>query len=319
MAANFDALLNAVPGLNQQAQQRAEAASQVQLQSQLGAAQVQPGQNVARMAQAAAPQQVVQAGAQQLAVQQQGAQQMAALTQGQLAEQAAKQSINLEQRGAGLQKQQVTEQQRQAMRLTKEELQSRKRLTDRELQQAQYLQQRGLDQDNRLQFLTLKQREDLRRIGSDTEDKIVNSRLQFERDEMGRKFKNERQLADWRILNIKNQQQFQRDMVKMKQDSERIQEVTKQAYNVITQKLEQEFKKSEAERDFEAERALLKYKQRLEKKAKDEAKKSRNRYNMWRGAGAVLGGVAGAFTPVGPLMGAKIGAELGGAAAAATE
>lgn len=303
--------MNAVPGLNQQAQSQADAASQVQLQQQLGAAPATPGMNVTRVAQAAAPQAIAQAGQQQLAIQQQGQQQLAGLAQAQLQQQAATSQIELGQRAVGLQKQQATEQQKTQMKLSKAELESRKRVTAKEIQQAQYLQQFGIDQDNRLLTMSLKQRSDLQKIGRDTQDKILDSRLRFERDEMGRKFTNERQLADWKIMNMKSEQEFQRSAAKAKQDSTRFMELLTTSHNQISQALEQEMKKSEAKKDFQLEKKLALTKRAMQKKIKEEAAAARNRASMWRAGGMIVGAVAGSFTPAGPVVGAQIGAAAG--------
>ena len=266
MAVDLKSLAKAVPGLNQQAQKRAQAAANVGLQQQLGAAprqvparagaqQLAAGQatqmgKVAAQAQAAQQQQMTQVGQMGLQQQQQQAQTGLAQQGMQQAEQLQKQELQ------------------QREQLTDAEISNRKRMTQDSIKASQRMQKIGMDYDERLHLLSTQQVKDLNRIGSDVKNKIFDARMAFDRDEMGRKFTNERQLADYAISNAQTEQQSRERLQLMQQQSHRKTQLLQTAYRKISQTLEREMKKSEQDKDFKsleklqrakgaAERALM--------------------------------------------------------------
>jgi len=304
MPSNLANLAKAVPGLNAQAQSKAQAAANVQLQQQLGAAPSTT--NVTAGAQQLAAQHAGQQG--QIAAQGQAAQQqqLAQLGQQGLQQQQQTGQLDLARQEMDQKGQLVKEGLSEKQKLNEADISSRKRMSQSSIQSAQRLQKIGLDYDERLHLLSDQQTKDLSRIGRDIKTKIFDARMTFDRDEMGRKFTNERQLADYTLANSKNEQEARERLQTMQQHSQRKVQMMEFAYKKISQALTQSMKKSESQKDFLQQKKLAQMKQDMEKRIADAKSKANNKAAMI-GAASTIAGVVGTI----------YGSPAGGVAASA--
>jgi hypothetical protein len=201
-------LANQAPQLENKALARGKDARTALLQQQLGAI---PEANL-QQAQQLQAQQATIAGQQQAEVMKQG-QQAAAQIGGQALDQIqANQANVLQQASIGAEQRQASAKEQMLNKAMEESIASRKRVTQSDIDSAKLLQQRGFDVDNRLQFASERQRQDLAKMGNNIKQELLDSRLAFEKDEAGRKFSNDRQLADYIASNAKTQQEFDSKM-----------------------------------------------------------------------------------------------------------
>ena len=138
--------------------------------------------------------------------------------------------------------------------------------------------------------------------------------MKFREDEMGRKSLNARQLVDFAVLKARNEADFSQFQQDVEQAWKRKELILRAAHAKIRQRLEQEFVKSEQEKDQTLMRTLQEQKRAMEEKiAKQKAEA-----NKWGGIisgagmilGGVIGGVAGSYAG-NPAMGAMAGASIG--------
>lgn len=185
-------------------------------------------------------------------------------------------------------------------------------MTKEEAAQAERLQKLGIDTEARVSFLTNKQREDLSKLGRDVKQQLFDSRLQFERDDMGRKFSNERQMADWAVATANSREELAGRLQTIQQASERELILLRAAHAKLSQALQQGFDDEKRELDQASKGRMIQAKADLERQIEAKAARGAAMGNIISGiaSGAVAGFMAG-----GPA-GAAAGAGIGGAAAA---
>jgi hypothetical protein len=172
------------------------------------------------------------------------------------------------------------------------------------------LQQVGLDYDSRLAFLSRKQREDLAKLGRDVKDRLFTDRLAFERDEQGRKFANERQLADYTIATVRSDDELKDKVQQVQQVQQRKEYMVDRAFQVINDQLTRQLAKAEQARDQVAARRIADIQSRIKKEEERRAREAGTMGNVV--SGAVGGAGAGAmFGPWGALIGGVLGAGAG--------
>lgn len=263
-----------------QGQQRAGMGNIRATAQQMAPAVAQAQGQAALQAQAQAGQQVMQATA-QAAQQQLGAQQRAQASERMMSDD---QIADMQRKGELRQNDQRL---RQAKQLQTEDIAAQRRM-----------QQTGIEFDNRLSFLTRKQREDLSSLGRLLKQQVFDSRLQFAADERGRKFSNERQLADYAVASAQDEQQLKARMREMKQAFEKEQIMFEAVQQKIVQAIEHEFQKSEQERDQRLLRQLAEMKRAAEAEQRRKAAKAQAINSIIVGgatiAGAAYGGTGGA-------------------------
>ena len=177
--------------------------------------------------------------------------------------------------------------------------------------------------------------EKLAQISQDAKREMYDKRREFSTDEAGRKFSNERQLADYAALRAKNAEEF-KDYVQQQElayerksqlldtSLKKIQQQLQFENQALNQLRDQANNMAISERERESARRLLeeKLKQQellrqaeadlqasLEKKAADKA----NRQAIYTGAGTIIGGTIGAAigSPAGATVGASVGSGIG--------
>jgi len=216
MANGFQALSKKIPEANQAVAEQAKAAREILLRKQV--ADTQPTrQNVSRIAQAAAPQAVTQMAQPTLEAATKTQQQLGAIGGEDIRRQEFDAGVEAQRQELGMQEYLSTRELAGERNLAGERTALRKRLTTQEINSAKLVSSIGIEMDNKLLSLDLAQREQLAALGNDVKGKILDSRIMFDRDEMGRRFTNERQLSDFAILSAQNEQDFQSKMLKIQQ------------------------------------------------------------------------------------------------------
>jgi len=296
-------IASSIPVLNEEAQARLAAGQQLQLQ-QL-AASTPAKQLTTRAIQAIAPQATAQFGQQALQQQAQSSQlQMAAQEQAQQQSAAASQQ-QLEQQALAQQTAQKQAELQQNVNLARQEESTKNKLTDAEIASNKRLSAAGLEVDNNLSFLSRKQRQDLSNLGRDVKAKLFDARMQFAKDENGRKFSNETQLMDFAVASAKSQLDLQSKMQIMEQTATREIFAMEKAHAQLVQALKNGYLDSKRELD-QASRAKLAEMERAMKREIERKKAKANNTKMIVAGATVLAGTAmtatGAGAPVGSAM-----------------
>lgn len=277
---------NRIPVLNEQAQRQIDAGRAFQLQQAAKAAPQTP--NVTTTAQALAP--AVQQQAGQAMVQQQAAeqQQLGQMAQGALRQSGMEQEAALQRQARQQQEALAGKEREQQLALSREQQTLQNQLTQEEIDSNKRVQALGMDVDNQLSFLSRKQREDLSSLGQDVKAKLFDSRLQFERDEMGRKFSNDRQLMDYAISSAVSQQDVQNKMREMEQAANKELIMLEVSYKKISDAVERGYLDEKRELDQEQQKNLVLMKNKIEKQMRDKQRQAANRRMI---VGAVISAV----------------------------
>ena len=193
----------------------------------------------------------------------------------------------------------------------------------RTAQQAQQVGQMALQEDRiqkqkelftRQQALAQRNRaltNQLARLDSDLKDQLFDQQLSFKRDEFGRTIWNERQLADFAVLQAKTQIDLEKFEQVMHQQSQRRLQIMQVVQAKLKQALEQNFMREGQELDQQTRLFIAqKMKEAKEKEARERARRS-SRGALIQGAFTVAGAIIGSFSPLGPGTGTVVGAQAG--------
>jgi len=321
-------LANKVPETNERLAKQKKAANEILMQRAVGGAQVAPQANVSRVAQEAAPQAIQQQAAitQQQTAQTQ--QDLGRIAEAGIQQQGFNQQVQAQQAETAQREELAGAQRQQERTLAGETVASQKRITDEEVQTAERLQRYGIDQDNTLLNVDLETRQQLERIGRDVKEKLFDSRLRFQRDEAGRKFSNERQLADFTLMTAQNKQEFDMKMLKMRQEYKKEEVMTGMLRQKITEAIERGWLTQEQKLDHDMLRELKEIDAELKRREQKAKAKAANGMMIAQGLGTVAGAAIGAAVTApaggigmgaGAAMGASIGGGLGSAAYGASQ
>ena len=307
----LNSLADQVPGLNQKALKQVQAARDINMQRQVGA---MSGKAPPQAAQQLATQQAMQAGQDIIAQRQHASQQVGQIKQAAIQEQSRVSGVALQEKkmaqAARLQEQEIL----QRNQLKSEELQSRKTILGEDIQSAARMQDYGIYVDSDMQFATIKQREDVARLGIDTKTKLFDSRLQFEQNERGRKFTNERQLADYVAATSADTNAFNAKMSKVQDMHKKKLYFMEAAQKQLEAALTRGYLKEKDDLDFHQQEKLATMFAKMKREIARAKSRAANNQAMWQAGGTIIGAVAG-FTPVGIAMGGPtVTAPIGGAA-----
>jgi hypothetical protein len=284
------------PVVNQEAVRQQQAAQQVLQQQQM--AQMPQVGNITRQVQQAAPQAMLQQAAPALQAQQQTTADIQRL--GGQALQQERFEASRRRQMAGMQQQEMLarQQMQQERTLSGEVVSHKKRLMQDEVDSARMLQQVGIEQDNRLLSLSIQQRKQLADLGRDVKGKIMDARIRFDRDELGRKFSNERQMWDWTIANAKSEQDFNMKVQQMKQIQERHIAMMERAHQLLIQSIERGYLEKEQKLNFEQKGRLINLANEMQKKIERDKARAANNMMMAQAGGTLLAMGAVALAPI---------------------
>jgi hypothetical protein len=167
----------------------------------------------------------------------------------------------------------------------------------------------------RQQAITQKNRaytNQLASLDNNLKDQLLDQQLSFKTDEFGRTLWNERQLADYAVLQATSQVDLDKFEQTVNQQSQRRMQILQTAQAKIKQALEQNFMREGQALDQQTRMELARMKQQAEAKIRREKNKRNSRAAMFQGGLTILGAGLGAAVPViGPAAGAMVGGGLG--------
>lgn len=300
-----------VPILDAQAEKQLQAGNTMQMQKALGEAK--PTQNTTQVAQDIGTQATAMQASTAIQSAAQTQQRQAGLSQDAIQTTAAQDQQDLAARSLDQQSKQAEDAATQTLRLERERRKSQKKVTKKEIDTANRLSEIGIYQNNRVLNLSLDQRKQLEKLGRDVQEKIFNSRMRFAESEAGRRFTNQRQLADYNVLAAKNDIELNNRLREMEQAHQFKLKALETANNVLTREIDQMSKSKDQARDFEHRKALLQKKRAIEAEIARQQAKAKNTQMIFQGVGTVAGAVAGAYFAGDPYTGAALGASAGGA------
>lgn len=156
----------------------------------------------------------------------------------------------------------------------------------------------------------------LANISQSAKDKLLDQQLSFKRDEFGRTLWNERQLADYKLMTAKSEEEYRQFEQQFEQMSQRRMKMLEIAQQKITLSLKNGFMREDQRLNQNQKIELMKAKAAIDRKIAAEKAKRRGRGAMFQGAGAIIGAAAGAYIgmaggPQGAIIGASIGSQIG--------
>lgn len=175
-------------------------------------------------------------------------------------------------------------------------------------QQELFTRQQALTQRNRAYT------NQLARLDNNLKDQLLDQQLSFRTDEFGRTIWNERQLADFAVLQAKTQVDLDKFEQTVQQQSQRRLQMMQVVQAKLKQALEQNFMREGQELDQQTRLYIANLKKQTEEKIRKEKARRASRGAMIQGAftvaGAVVGGIAGGGAP-GAVIGAQVGSGVG--------
>lgn len=167
--------------------------------------------------------------------------------------------------------------------------------------------QRGLSRQAR------QQADQLASIDQDLKNKLLDQQLEFSRDERGRAIFNERQLADWAVMNARDEEQFKSYQQQVEQMTDRKMQMLRAAHDQLTAALRGKGRFQEQRLDNESKRRIADARRSLERKMRREAIERQNRQAMWSALGTMAGAAGGMFAggPGGAAAGGQAGGQIG--------
>lgn len=152
-------------------------------------------------------------------------------------------------------------------------------------------------------------------LDSRLKNELWDKQMKFQQDELGRQQFNERQLFDYQLSKVKNEEEWLNFEQDVRQVSERRMQMLKTAQAKLEQTLKNDFQKGQQELDQEQRKRLIEAKRALEQKIAEERRRQSNRASMFQAGGTIVGAVAGGVltggNPVGVMVGAQVGGGLG--------
>lgn len=188
-------------------------------------------------------------------------------------------------------------------------------LGNQEQQQINQAQVFGLQQGAREQAMDNVQK--LASISQEAKQELYDQTMQLQKDEAGRTFFNERQLADYARLNAQSDEDFKNKAQQAEQVSKRNLQAMETAYNLVQEDLNQRYDLAKQRQDQATMKQIQEMKIAADRQMTKERNRAANNAAAWQAGGTIVGAVAGSFIPipgVGTAAGAMMGASLGGAA-----
>lgn len=222
----------------------------------------------------------------------------------------------LAQQGLAQQVQQTQAKTQQNAAVTREQRDAQQQLTEAEIHASERLTRIGIETDNNLSFLDRTQREQLAKLGGDVKQQLFDARLQFAKDETGRKFNNERQLADYSISSAQSKQELAYKLQTMQDMANRDLKMMEAVHARITQGMKEDSMDRQREMTQKTREEIVRAKMAADAAARRKKAKANNMRSIVVGAATVAGAVIGgsATFGTGTAAGAAVGAQVGGAA-----
>ena len=147
-------------------------------------------------------------------------------------------------------------------------------------------------------------------IDEKAKQELFDRRLQLNQDAAGRKFMNERQLADWTIMKAKSEEDWRNYTQKAEQYATRRLSMMEVAQQRILQKIGQDYRSGKQKLDSEQSKRLRAAADALNARIAKEKEKVAKRKAFHTTMGTIVGTVIGSFAG-NPAAGAAIGGATG--------
>lgn len=147
-------------------------------------------------------------------------------------------------------------------------------------------------------------------FGRDVKQQLFDLRVQFDRDEAGRKLMNESKLIDHAITSTKSEQEFKSRMQSAQLMHEKRTSLLKIAHQKVVAAMEYASKSETQELDQASREGLAVARANLEREMQRSAADAANKQAMWQAGGTIVGAGAGAAFGQ-PAAGAAIGGAVG--------
>jgi len=200
----------------------------------------------------------------------------------------------------------------QMIETAKQNLATTQQAAGMELQQKQAQLQQGLSDLRRGQDTQqLSDEQALANLSEQAKREMFDSRMQFARDEMGREYMNERQLADYAVTHARDVEQLRNYAQSAEQLHQRKLQMMEAAQQRINQELQFQNSLSNQKQDQNLMRQLAESKRSLEERIAKQKADQANR----TGTFSTIGGIGGAVA--GGIIGGPAGAAAGYSAVSA--
>jgi hypothetical protein len=150
----------------------------------------------------------------------------------------------------------------------------------------------------------------LAQLNQTLKGELIDEQLQFQRDEAGRVFLNERQLMDFAVLQAEDKEQLMDYEQTARQASDRTLQLMEIMHKRLTQELQLDFEQREQRLSLESRRSIIEKQHELEKQYLKKKAKAANITGVLVATGTIVGAVYGG--PVGAAAGGAAGGALGG-------
>lgn len=186
-------------------------------------------------------------------------------------------------------------------------------------QQAQQVQQRQIQAEQfdvamEIEKTKVENQKKLFNLNRQLGNQLFTNQMKFKQDEIGREFLNDRQLADYALIQARTEEDWLKYEQQVSQMSKRRLQLLKAAYAKIKQAQEQDWRLGEQGLDQEHKKYLVEHRAKIMKKIKEEQARASNRASMFAAGGMIIGGAIGALVPGGGPATAMLGANIGRAA-----
>jgi hypothetical protein len=148
------------------------------------------------------------------------------------------------------------------------------------------------------------------KLSEEATQEVFDSRMQFQRDEMNRLHLNERQLADFAVMQAESEEEFRNWEQTSRHAHKRKLQVLETLHKKTLAEMEAQYKKDKYYADRKHGQELKAMEKALRDKIEREKREAANKAGMWGAAGTAVGAGVGAY--FGQAQGAKAGAEVGG-------
>lgn len=152
---------------------------------------------------------------------------------------------------------------------------------------------------------------------------MFDDQMQFQRDENNRALFNSRQLADYAKLNAERGEVYKNYAQSVEQATKRKQQYMQAAFDSLSQRLQQEYKKAELNQDYAAMQQIQQMQNSMNERMAREKAYASNKMAQAGALGTIVGAVGGGIIggiyggPGGAVVGASAGAAVGGGAGTA--
>jgi len=182
------------------------------------------------------------------------------------------------------------------------------------MQQQEQQESARIDLQGRAQASKIRQNSlanQLAKTNQELKQDLFDKQNQFQKDELGRTFWNDRQLADWKISQAKSDEDLLNYEEQVRQESSKKMAMLEAAQRAILQKKQQAFASGELAQNQALAKELAQAERDVADKMRKAQEKASRNAMILGAAGSIIGAGIGLAVSGGNPAGAMIGAQLG--------